>query len=221
MTRATFNKGATLIALRPIPALGGRAFEPGDVVKWRHLALGERRVGQMIDQHLLGELSQETLDFAVKQRPDGSLPRGLTEPGLEAMGISLKAPPAPKPPPKPELEVKYDGEESYKGFTLRRQKRGAIPYFDIFDADGARVNPGGMLKGKKAAQPFVDNLLAEKARLEAAAGPKPDSSEEKADSAAGGEENSTGTDQATSEKPGGGDPAPADPDLKEPGYGDE
>lgn len=167
MAHATFNKGATIIAVRPISALGGRRYEPGDVVPWRHLALGERRVGQMINQRLLGELSQENFDFALRQRTDGSLPKGLTEAGLEAIGIGF-APPEDTPPApeaKPEPSLNYSSRQEHRGYTLGAVKRGATTGYDIFNADGQRLNPGGPLNGMKQVDKFISSLEDEAARL--------------------------------------------------------
>ncbi len=174
---ASFNKGATLIALRPQPALAGRSFSPGDVVPWRNMARAERLVGQMIEQSKLGELTQETFDFAMKQRPPGDIPRGLTAAGLEALGIKVavaEQPAEPVPEKKPEATVSYDGPPvEHRGYLISGRKRGIGIDYDVFHVDtGAeRINPGGMLKGMKNVDKFIDQLETEKARLDKADAP--------------------------------------------------
>lgn len=172
-----FNKGATMIALRPIPALAGRSFEPGDVVPWRRMALPERRVHQMLDNRWIGELSQETLDFAMKRR-DGDahlIPRGLTAAGLEALGITVNGELAPSDDdedasPK-DAEVRYDGAVVHRGYALRSKQQGVVTAYDVFNAAQERVNPGGMLRGMKKVDSFIDSLEAEAARLQAKEAP--------------------------------------------------
>lgn len=176
---ASFNKGATMIALKAIPALSGRSFAPGDVVPWRNLAVSERRVAQMVGANMIGELSQETWDFALRRRLEADGPaRGITPAGLEALGI-VDAPEeaAPKPAPakakKPEAEVAYTETLVHRGYALRGKKQGIVVAYDVFNAAQERLNPGGLLRGMNKVNQFIDTLEAEAARVAAAKAPQP------------------------------------------------
>lgn len=166
MTDATFDKGATMIALRPISSVGGRSFEPGDLFPWRQLALGERRVRQMVDQRKIGELTAETFAFAMKQRPAGARPKGFTPDGLKALGFDLPAAPAEGVGLK--LDAFPDNAEPYLNqFVLVPYKAGVSVRYDVFDPEGGRLNPGGRLHGRKQAEAFCDKLLADRERIAA------------------------------------------------------
>lgn len=212
---ASFNKGATLIALRPLPAVAGRSFSPGDIFPWRRLAIAERRVVLLIDQGKLGELSQQTYDFAMKQReasPDG-VPRGFTADGLKAMGITLKGEKAEKPKAEKPKEVDpgYQGFEDHRGYRLGKKKRGQTWTYDVLTAEGARLNEGGMLRGMKQVDNFIDLLEAEAAK-------NAPTTESVGDGEGGGETAPPEPPQPTTDAPsdpgeGGGDPAPATEEL--------
>jgi hypothetical protein len=175
LVNVLFNKGATMIALRPIAALAGRSFEPGDVVPWRQMALAERRVHQLLDNRWIGELSQESLDFAMKRRGGDAhlIPRGLTAAGLEALGITVNGEivAAPAAAPKKDAEIRYDQTTVHRGYALRSKQQGVVTAYDVFNAAQERLNPGGMLRGMKKVDGFIDSLEAEAARLKAKEAP--------------------------------------------------
>jgi hypothetical protein len=216
---ASFNKGATLIALRPLPSVAGRSFSPGDVFAWRVLAVSERRVAQMIEQGKVGELSQQTYDFAMKQKEsaDDGVPRGFTRDGLAHIGIKLKGDKPKAAKPAADLKVDYDATETHRGYTLGRKKVGATQGYDVFDAEGARLNAGGLIRGLKAVDRFIDTLETEAAKNAAAA-------QEQVSAGADAGAERGGGDAATAPEPavaaedtaaeqtgeGGGDAAPAD-----------
>lgn len=167
MNDPLFDKGATMIALRPLPSVGGRAFAPGDAFPWRQLALSERRVRQMVDQRKVGTLTQETLDFAMRQRPLQDVPRGFTADGLKAMGLEL-----PKRSKKARPDDPGTVVGTLEGATVHREryqlvstKVGNFTRYDVFNLAGERLNPGGTLNGLKQVDKFIDNLEAEQARL--------------------------------------------------------
>jgi hypothetical protein len=203
MSDASFNKGATVIALRALPALGGRSFQPGDVVPWRQMALAERLVRLMHEQRTLGSLSPENYAFAMRQRSDGVVvARGHTADGLASLGIDVGALKADAPAKKAEPgvpEVREGewtppaGSERYgEVYWLVPQLRGKFTFYDVNAVtDGARLNPGGLFRGRTAAVAWCDQQLADKARIDA---------EKPADLS-----ESTGSDTSTNEGKGEGD----------------
>lgn len=181
---ASFNKGATMIALKAIPALSGRSFAPGDVVPWRKLAIAERRVAQMVGAKMIGELSQETFDFAMKRRTPEHGPhvQGFTPAGLEALGVKAGTVPKAKTEkaPKQEAEVAYTESKVHRGYALRGKSQGIATGWDVFNAEQERLNPGGMLRGMKKVDSFIDTLEAEAARLAQKEGPASETAPEDA-----------------------------------------
>lgn len=162
----TFNSAATLIALRALPALAGRSFSPGDAVPWRDLEVKERTVGQLIQMRKLGELTQDNFNFALKQRRDGALPQGFTADGLAALGITIPEA-AAAAPREDEVTLTYDSEEVRQGYTVKGLKVSRAMRYDVFDAAGGRLNPGGPLTSLKTVDKFIAQLEAEKARIAA------------------------------------------------------
>lgn len=163
---APFNKGATLIALRPLKA-AGRSFAPGDHFTWRHYAMTERRVAQMIEQHQLGELTQEAYDFALAQRQAGDVvPHGFTVDGLTALGIEVPAINGAdlEKDPVDDVAKDYDSFEPLGAYLVGARKAGVVMTYDIFDAEQNRLNHA-RLRGERARDQFIEMLDAEKTRI--------------------------------------------------------
>lgn len=160
---AAFNKGATLIALKPVKA-GSRDHHPGDCFAWRRYALTERRVAQLIDQKSVGELSQESFDLALQRRDPahGVIPHGFTADGLKAVGIDVPDLPEPAPEDAPEETGDYDSLEARDGYRIGVKKAGIVNTYDVL-SDTGRLNPS-RLRGEKQLEAFLETLAIDKAK---------------------------------------------------------
>jgi hypothetical protein len=163
---ASFDKGATLIALRPFDA-AGRSFSPGDEFPWRRLAIAERRVAQMIDLKRVGVLSQETYEFALAQRePGDTVPKGFTRDGLEALNLTVPPPEAAKPAKPEKAGPEYDSTEIRGALIIGKKMAGIMPTYDVLNVEGGRLNTA-RLRGKKSLDKFLDQLAAMQATIAA------------------------------------------------------
>jgi hypothetical protein len=158
-----FNTGAQMIALKPIASVSGRSFGPGDAFPWRQLALGERRARQMYEARMIGELTQENLAACLRALPEGRVPRGFTVDGLKAMGLEL-----PKGAPASPAAGLPAGATPHRGRFLVETRKGNFRHYDVYDAQGGRLNPGGQINGLKRVDLFLDGLDATAAAVEQA-----------------------------------------------------
>lgn len=177
---ATTDKPASiLIALRFFET-GGRPFEPCDRFDRSDFPqISDRRIMQMTEARYIGPLTSDAYARAARMHAPGHVGKGFSREGLIGMGIlSADAPAAakkaPKAPPKkaaapletavdaPQsiIDDGYDVVELHNGYWLAGRKRGVATRFDIFDAAGARLNPGKTENGIKNARAEADRMLS-------------------------------------------------------------
>lgn len=164
---ATFDKGATMIVMKPGLRIAGRTFEAGDSFPWRQMALAERKVRQLIEQRWLGELTKKNMEGALKHRPEGSMPRGFTRDGLVALGLIdfEQIPEKSGEEHKTDTLAEGDGEIYRDDFRIVKTKNRNFTMFDVYDLEGHRLNPGGRLNGQKKLDAFIDKFIAEREKI--------------------------------------------------------
>ena len=136
----------------------GDQYEAGDLFDWKRRGADQRRVRQIVElpSRPVVVLTRQSMRDALKARSSRTAPRGftpaglvaqgiLTEAGVEAFGWRAEADPTPAPA---ESYRPPEGAEAMGDLWIVQAKTNGGPArFDIFDAKGGRVNPGGTILG--------------------------------------------------------------------------
>lgn len=153
--------GVTVIARRLNEKVGGRLYAPGDLVPTD--GIPPRRIHQMIGGRHLSILTSENYLAAVRSRTDGVMvAAGFTRAGLITAGLATAEDldgAAVKPRADP-VKPAYADLTDHRGYKLHGVKKGIGTFYDVFTAQGDRVNAGGMLKGMKQVNAMLDTLNA-------------------------------------------------------------